>query len=52
MKSPFSSRAGLRRFWRVLLLSGIILLAGGCATMSRPTLGIGGTDDNLPRVGR
>jgi hypothetical protein len=51
MKSP-SFRSGQSSLGRVLLLSCIILLAGGCATMSKPKIGIGGTDDNLPRVGR
>ncbi len=39
-----------RRRWLVLL-SGLVLLAAGCATMSTPKIGLGGIDDNQPRVG-
>ena len=50
MKS--SPRSAPTRLRRILLLGLVLLLAAGCATMSRPKLGLGGTDDNLPRVGR
>ena len=48
--SPAHFRSWCLRW--ILLLGCITLLAGGCATMSKPKIGIGGTDDNLPRVGR
>jgi len=51
MKSSFSA-AAKRRFPWALLLGCIVLLASGCATLSKPTIGIGGTNDNLPRAGR
>ena len=39
------------RLRRILLL-GLIVLAGGCAHMSKPTLGISGTNDSERAVGR
>jgi len=46
-----SNRFASFRLRRILLLGCLLLLAGGCANMSRPTIGISGTNDSERPVG-
>ncbi len=45
MKERVSFRSRPTRLRWALLLSCLILIAGGCATMSKPTIGISGSND-------
>lgn len=44
-------RPGSSRLRLMLLLACLALLAAGCATMSKPQIGIGGSDENTRPIG-
>lgn len=51
MKSAVASCLHPSRLLRILLLGGLVLLAGGCAHLSKPSVGISGSNDDTRRPG-